>query len=474
MLALCLGADGKRKRERATATARTLTRVSCHLGRDGLNPELSRCLATGRVFLKHYMKRVHRARRKPFDRCSESLKFRSCITPYIEECENVKAKLHHHWGPVVATLNAACTGDRDLVRAISCFETEYNGVLVHQCDEYYRFNVRQGTHGSCHFLHLNLRCKQELVASACGVDTGLFAFHFSKLLMISRLRKSKCFLPKHHNFKLFKYGNECPRNLTGEIDQCTTTHLGKTVLLFHRDNDLVADGGTRDLKRACRDFKKFKECLHPLKKACGKGIDMIYDYDGRLRTYLLKMEYICSYARPEYMAYLPCYQSVVRNETLFSCMDIWQNLRPLLDNTTSYQFYCLKTHANTHLLRSDLGSLRRCYEGVFSQSCGSRSATVIGELIKKAFEDPRYLRFKYRADCSLHDAPPDVDVVAAQRVRPSSTSGASSRKRTTLGTRVTNHVATDGTTSGESRTVMRSGVLVLSFTIVLWRSLCIT
>jgi len=47
-----------------------------------------------------------------------------------------------------------------------------------------------------------------------------------------------------------------------------------------------------------RDFKKFKECLHPLKQACGMGIDMIYDYDGRLRTYLLKMEYICSYARP--------------------------------------------------------------------------------------------------------------------------------------------------------------------------------
>ena len=50
------------------------------------------------------------------------------------------------------------------------------------------------------FLHLNLRCKQELVASACGVDTGLFAFHVSKLLMIQRLRKSKCFLPKHHSF----------------------------------------------------------------------------------------------------------------------------------------------------------------------------------------------------------------------------------------------------------------------------------
>jgi len=124
---------------------------------------------------------------------------------------------------------------------------------------------------------------------------------------------------------------------------------------------------------------------------------------------------------------------------------------------------------------SDLQSLRTCYEGVFAQGCGSKSAEVIGELIKKAFEDPRYLRFKYRADCSLHDAPPDVDVVAVPRVRPSSTNGASSRKRTTLGTRgVTHRAAAGGSTSGESRTVMRSGVLVLSFATMLWRSLCVT
>ena len=51
------------------------------------------------------------------------------------------------------------------------------------------------------------------------------------------------------------------------------------------------------------------------------------------------------------MAYLPCYQSVVLNETLFSCMGIWKNLRPVLDNTTSHQFYCLKSHQNTRRLR---------------------------------------------------------------------------------------------------------------------------
>ncbi len=51
---------------------------------------------------------------------------------------------------------------------------------------------------------------------------------------------------------VFKYGNECPRNLTLEMDQCTSQHLGKTLMLFHRANDLVVDGNTRNLKRACR------------------------------------------------------------------------------------------------------------------------------------------------------------------------------------------------------------------------------
>ena len=110
---------------------------------------------------------------------------------------------------------------------------------------------------------------------------------------------------------------------------------------------------------------------------------------------------------------------------------------------------------------------------MFEQGCGIRSAEVIGELIKKAFEDPRYLRFKYRADCTLHDSPPDVDAVTAPRVRPSSTSGDSTKKRTSVGTRVPNNMAAGRATSGESRTVVLS-VELLSMAVVLWRIIRVT
>ena len=116
---------------------------------------------------------------------------------------------------------------------------------------------------------------------------------------------------------------------------------------------------------------------------------------------------------------------------------------------------------------SDLESLRTCYEGVFEQNCGIRSAEVIGELIKKAFEDPRYLRFKYRADCSMHNSPPDV--VSSPRVR-----HGSATKRASLGTRRRNNIATGGSTSGEHRTVVFSGVKLLLLALVSWRLLCVT
>ena len=111
---------------------------------------------------------------------------------------------------------------------------------------------------------------------------------------------------------------------------------------------------------------------------------------------------------------------------------------------------------------------------MFEQSCGLRSAEVIGELIKKAFEDPRYLRFKYRADCSLHNSPPDVAAVTAPRVRPSSTNGDSSNKRTSFGMRVRNNVHMGESSSGEHRTDASSGVKLLLVALVSVRLLCIT
>ncbi|KAK2175134.1 hypothetical protein NP493_746g03003 [Ridgeia piscesae] len=78
-------------RATSTPTSRTLTRVSCQLGRDGLNPELSRCLAKGREFLKNYMKRVHRPRRKSFDRC----RFVSCrvVSCRVVSCRVVSCRV---------------------------------------------------------------------------------------------------------------------------------------------------------------------------------------------------------------------------------------------------------------------------------------------------------------------------------------------------------------------------------------------
>ena len=49
-----------------------------------------------------------------------------------------------------------------------------------------------------------------------------------------------------------------------------------------------------------------------------------------------------------------------------------------------------------------LVNLRACYEEVFTQSCGQSGGGVIGGLMTKAFQDPFYLRYKYKPDCDLH------------------------------------------------------------------------
>ena len=49
-----------------------------------------------------------------------------------------------------------------------------------------------------------------------------------------------------------------------------------------------------------------------------------------------------------------------------------------------------------------LNELRTCYETVFTEGCGQVGGRVIGGLMTTAFQDPFYLRYKYRADCELH------------------------------------------------------------------------
>ena len=38
-------------------------------------------------------------------------------------------------------------------------------------------------------------------------------------------------------------------------------------------------------------------CLGPIEEKCKEGMDTLLSYDGGLRTYLLKMEYICGDAK---------------------------------------------------------------------------------------------------------------------------------------------------------------------------------
>ena len=49
-----------------------------------------------------------------------------------------------------------------------------------------------------------------------------------------------------------------------------------------------------------------------------------------------------------------------------------------------------------------LNELRTCYENVFTESCGQVGGRVIGGLMTTAFQDPFYLRYKYKPDCELH------------------------------------------------------------------------
>ncbi len=45
---------------------------------------------------------------------------------------------------------------------------------------------------------------------------------------------------------------------------------------------------------SCRQYRGYMRCLGPIEENCSEGIDTMLSYDGGLRTYLLKMDYICN------------------------------------------------------------------------------------------------------------------------------------------------------------------------------------
>lgn len=51
---------------------------------------------------------------------------------------------------------------------------------------------------------------------------------------------------------MFKYDERCPADLAERLDECRGSYLEDSQLTFHDDNDLIADGRRRDIRRACK------------------------------------------------------------------------------------------------------------------------------------------------------------------------------------------------------------------------------
>ncbi len=51
---------------------------------------------------------------------------------------------------------------------------------------------------------------------------------------------------------VFKYDERCPADLAEKLDECRANYLVDSQLSFHSDNDLIAEGRRRDIRRACK------------------------------------------------------------------------------------------------------------------------------------------------------------------------------------------------------------------------------
>ena len=55
---------------------------------------------------------------------------------------------------------------------------------------------------------------------------------------------------------MFKYDERCPADLAERLDECRESYLEDSQLTFHDDNDLIADGRRKDIRRACKYVQK--------------------------------------------------------------------------------------------------------------------------------------------------------------------------------------------------------------------------
>ena len=51
------------------------------------------------------------------------------------------------------------------------------------------------------FVRENVECKESLVSSACGEDTGKLAFHFLRLDAVKDMNKKPCIITRKSNYE---------------------------------------------------------------------------------------------------------------------------------------------------------------------------------------------------------------------------------------------------------------------------------
>ena len=50
----------------------------------------------------------------------------------------------------------------------------------------------------------------------------------------------------------FTYDERCPADLTKRLEECKEGYLDDSMLLFDEENDLIAQGRKKDIRRACK------------------------------------------------------------------------------------------------------------------------------------------------------------------------------------------------------------------------------
>lgn len=65
------------------------------------------------------------------------------------------------------------------------------------------------------------------------------------------------------------------------------------------------------------------------------------------------------------------------------------------------------------MLCRKVAEVRGCYEAFYEAKCGQNAARIMSELVELAFDDPHYLRMRYKPNCLLHNASRELQLTSS-------------------------------------------------------------